>query len=292
MLEITYRHALERFLLEDLGQEGDLTAQVLDLTGRTSLASIVARQPGVAAGLGFMAPLFALLDPHSRTLDQLVEGQRFEPGETLLTLNGTTAALLAGERTALNLLSRCCGIATTTRHLVEQLEGTGTRLLPTRKTAPGLRLFDKYSVAVGGGARHRYALHDALMLKDNHLALGGGLEAVLRQARQRAGHMLVLELECDTLAQVDEALRADLALRQEAPRWPGLQAILLDNMDLATLREAVVRIQRHPRPILSEASGGIRPEQLRAVAETGVDFVSLGSLTHSVQPIDLGLDFR
>lgn len=291
MFELLYQDALRRFLLEDLGGEGDLSGHVLGLEGHSAAASFVAREAGTVAGLCFMESLFRLLDPRCVVETKMEEGADFESGASLLLLTGPTAALLAGERTALNLLSRCFGIATQTRNLTRQLEGTRTRLLPTRKTLPGLRFFDKYSVTVGGGSRHRYALNDAIMIKDNHLVIGGGIDAVLRRARERAGHMLVIEMECDTVDQVREVLRADAQLLKEYPRYPGVNAILLDNMEQDHLREAVSLIRSHPRMILSEASGGIRGDNLRAIASTGVDFISMGALTHTVIPVDIGLDF-
>lgn len=291
MFELLYLDALRRFLREDLGGEGDLSGQVLGLDRHTAAASFVAREAGTVAGLCFVEPLFRLLDPRCVVERRMEEGMDFEAGASLLLLTGPTAALLAGERTALNLLSRCFGIATQTRHLSRQLEGTQSKLLPTRKTLPGLRFFDKYSVAVGGGGRHRYALNDAIMIKDNHLVIGGGIDAVLRRAREKAGHMLVIEMECDTLEQVREVLRADIQLLRDYPRYPGVNVILLDNMERERLREAVSLIRSHPRMILTEASGGIRGDNLRAIASTGVDFISMGALTHTVIPVDIGLDF-
>lgn len=291
MFEILYRDALRRFLSEDLGVEGDVSGKVLGLEGHTAAAAFVARESGTVAGLCFLKTLFHELDPRCVVESQMAEGADFEAGASLLLITGPTAALLAGERTALNLLSRMFGIATQTRNLTRLLEGTSTRLLPTRKTLPGLRFFDKYAVSVGGGSRHRYGLNDAIMIKDNHLAIGGGIDAVLRRARATAGHMLVIEMECDTIAQVQEVLRADREMMKDNAREVGANVILLDNMDLEQLREAVGLIRNHPRTILCEASGGIRGDNLRAIAGTGVDYISMGALTHTVIPVDIGLDF-
>lgn len=291
MFEILYREALRRFLLEDLGVEGDVSGKVLGLTGHTAAAAFVAREAGTVAGLCFIGPLFQELDTRCVIERQMEEGAEFEAGASLLLLTGPTAALLAGERTALNLLSRMFGIAAQTRNLTRQLEGTGTRLLPTRKTLPGLRYFDKYAVTVGGGARHRFGLNDAIMIKDNHLVIGGGIDAVLRRARDTAGHMLVIEIECDTVDQVREVLRADRDMLRDNPRQVGANVILLDNMDNDRLREAVGLVRAHPRTILTEASGGIRGDNIRSIAGTGVDFISMGALTHTVIPVDIGLDF-
>jgi nicotinate-nucleotide pyrophosphorylase (carboxylating) len=291
MFDLLYRDALRRFLLEDLGVEGDVSGKVLGLDGHTAAAAFVARQPGTVAGLCFMEALFQELDKRCAIESAMDEGSEFEAGASLLLVTGPTAALLAGERTALNLLCRTFGIATQTRRLSRHLEGTSTRLLPTRKTLPGLRFFDKYAVSVGGGSRHRYGLNDAIMIKDNHLVIGGGIDAVLRRARAVGGHMLVIEMECDTIAQLREVLRADREMMEENPRQLGANVILLDNMSVDTLSEAVALIRNHPRTILSEASGGIRADNLRDIASTGVDFISMGALTHTVNPIDIGLDF-
>lgn len=291
MFELQYKAALERFLLEDLGVEGDVTSKFLGLEGREAAASIVAREPGLACGLIFVEPLFRLLDPGCKVTSRVEEGSEFEAGDSLLLLTGPATALLAGERTALNLLSRTFGIASQVRRLVAQLAGSSTRLLPTRKTLPGLRFFDKYAAEIGGAARHRYGLNDAIMIKDNHLTLGGHLEGVLEQVRHKAGHMLTVEMECDNLEQLKRILAADRSLLESEPRSRGVDVVLLDNMTLSDLSKGVELVQAHPRTILTEASGGIRPENLREVASTGVDFVSLGALTHTVTPIDLGLDF-
>lgn len=291
MFELQYRDALERFLLEDLGVEGDVTTKYLGLGRREAAASIVAREAGTVAGLVFVEPLFKALDPACRVESRVEEGHEFEAGASLLLVTGPAAAILAGERTALNLLSRTFGIATQVRRLVKLLEGLPTKLLPTRKTLPGLRFFDKYAAEMGGAARHRYGLNDAIMIKDNHLAMGGQIESVLRQTRENAGHMLTIEMECDTLVQLREVLAADRSLLEQDPRNRGVDVILLDNMTLTEMEEAVSLIRSHPRTILSEASGGIRPDNLRQVAGTGVDYVSMGALTHTVTPVDLGLDF-
>lgn len=291
MYELQYRDLLSSYLKEDLGVEGDVTTKYLALGKREGAASVVARESGTVAGLIFVEPLFKLLHPECRVKSSVEEGVDFEAGDSLLLITGPADALLSGERTALNLLSRTFGIATQTRALVQSLHGLSTRLLPTRKTLPGFRFFDKYAAEVGGAARHRYGLNDAVMLKDNHLSMGVSLDEVLRTVRDGAGHMLTLEFECDTLHQLREVLRADEELMKSEPRSRGVDVILLDNMSLEELRYAVGLIQAHPRLILSESSGGIRPENLREVAETGVDYVSMGALTHSVKPIDLGLDF-
>ena len=292
MFELLYRDALKRFLLEDLGVEGDVTSKHLGLTDSiTAKATIGARQAGVVAGLLFVEPLCKLLDERCHVEYRAGEGSEFEAGAKLLTLSGPAPAVLAAERTALNLLSRTFGIATQVRELVRKLEGTGCGLLPTRKTLPGLRFFDKYACETGGAARHRYSLNDAIMIKDNHLVVGGSLETVLARLRESAGHMLTIEMECDTPAQLQKILSADLALLESHPRTRGVDVVLLDNMRGEELRQCVEWIRSHPRVVVSEASGGIHPDNIRQVAESGVDFISLGALTHTVVPVDLGLDF-
>lgn len=291
MFELLYRDALRRFLEEDLGVEGDVTGKMLDLEGRTAAASIVAREAGTVAGLRFVEPLFQLLDSRCKVETSVEEGADFEAGASLLLVTGPAPALLAGERTALNLLSRTFGIATTTRRLTRILAGTQTQLLPTRKTLPGLRFFDKYAVETGGAARHRYGLNDALMIKDNHLVIGGGIDQVLRRARENAGHMLVIEVECDTLEQLQRVLDVDREMQRENPRQRGADVVLLDNMSLDEMSLAVEMVSAHTRAIVTEASGGISAENLRKIAETGVDYISMGALTHTVTPVDLGLDF-
>jgi nicotinate-nucleotide pyrophosphorylase (carboxylating) len=239
------------------------------------MAVIVARAAGRVAGLEPSLLAFRLLDPGCRVEVVRGDGSDVERGAAIARLTAHARALLSAERTALNLLGRLCGIATATRDVVARLEGLKTRIVDTRKTTPGLRALEKYAVRVGGGANHRHGLDDAVLVKDNHVALAGGIAEAVRRVRESVGHMVKLEVEVDTLAQLDEALAL------------GVDAVLLDNMDLATLRAAVERARGRA---LSEASGGIRPDTVRAVAETGVDMVSIGWLTHSAPALDVALD--
>jgi nicotinate-nucleotide pyrophosphorylase (carboxylating) len=275
LLPILYEDVVRRALAEDLGRAGDVTTDAIvppELVGR---AKIVARAAGRVAGLEPSLLAFRLLDPESRAEVVLKDGGDAAAGATLARIDARARALLGAERAALNLLGRLCGIATATRDVVARLEGLRTRVVATRKTTPGLRALEKYAVLVGGGSSHRYGLDDAVLVKDNHVALAGGIaEAVLR-VRRSVGHMLKLEVEVDTLAQLDQALAQ------------GVDAVLLDNMDLPTLREAVRRARGRA---LTEASGGIRPENVREIAETGVDLVSLGWLTHSAPALDVALE--
>jgi nicotinate-nucleotide pyrophosphorylase (carboxylating) len=266
-------------LQEDIGS-GDVTVQFFTPATIHAAASIVARQNCVLAGLDVAAECFRRVGP-DLTISPLAEnGASVAPGTPVLKISGSAGPIVTAERTALNFLQRLSGIATLTRSYVEAVEGTGTRILDTRKTTPGLRLLEKSAVAAGGGTNHRMGLHDMVMVKDNHLAAGvtlADLQKSIDHAKlSRPG--LRVELEADTLDQV----RAFYTLR-------GVDVILLDNMSPAQLREAV---RERPLGILLEASGGITLQTIRAVAETGVDFISVGALTHSATAIDFGLDFH
>ena len=275
LLPLIYEDTVRRALLEDLGRAGDVTTDAIVPPGLAGRAVVVARAAGRVAGLEPALHAFRLLDPECRIDVRLRDGSDAAKGDAMAHVAASARALLAGERTALNLLGRLSGIATVTRDVVQQLDGLKTRVAGTRKTTPGLRALEKYAVRVGGGTPHRYGLDDAVLVKDNHVALAGGIaEAVLR-VRRSVGHLVKVEVEVDTLAQLDDALAI------------GVDAVLLDNMDLPTLREAVRRARGHA---LTEASGGIRPENVREVAETGVDLVSLGWLTHSAPSLDVALD--
>jgi nicotinate-nucleotide pyrophosphorylase (carboxylating) len=258
-------------LAEDLGP-GDVTTQATVPAGARAVAVITQKAPGVVFGLDLVEEVFRSLDPEvvAERLGQ--EGVWREGGE-ILRVDGQAAALLSGERTALNFLQRLSGVATLAARCVTAIEGTGARILDTRKTTPGLRALEKAAVAAGGASNHRIGLYDAILIKENHAAMAGGVGAAIRAARQ-AHPELVLEVECRDLAEVDEALAAG------APR------LLLDNMDAAQLREAVAHVSGRAE---LEASGGVTLDTLRAVAETGVDFVSVGAMTHSAPALDLSL---
>ena len=275
LLPLLYEDVVRRALLEDLGRAGDVTTDAIVPPALSGRAVLVARKAGRVAGLDPALHAFRLLDAECRVDVRLRDGSDAAAGDAIARVTAGARALLTAERTALNLLGHLSGIATTTRDVVARLDGLETRVACTRKTTPGLRALEKYAVRVGGGSNHRYGLDDAVLVKDNHVALAGGVaEAVLR-VRKSVGHLVKVEVEVDTLAQLDEALAI------------GVDAVLLDNMDLATLREAVRRARGRA---LTEASGGIRPENVREVAETGVDLVSLGWLTHSAASLDVALD--
>lgn len=262
-------------LREDLGQAGDLTTDALVPADRRARALLVAREAGCLAGLEIALQTFALLDARCAWTLLAADSDEVAAGATLARLEGPARALLSAERVALNLLGRLCGIATTTRDMVRRVEGTGARIACTRKTTPGLRALEKYAVRCGGGGNHRFGLDDAILIKDNHVALAGGVVEAVRRARAASGHMVRLELEVDTLAQLEAVLDLDI------------DVLLLDNMSPDELRAAVALAGGR---FVLEASGGIRPETARAIAETGVQVLSAGWLTHSSPSLDVALD--
>jgi nicotinate-nucleotide pyrophosphorylase (carboxylating) len=272
---LLYEEVVRRALAEDLGRAGDLTSDAVLAPGLTATARLAARAAGRIAGLEVAASAFRLLDPGVAIDYHRADGDDVEAGAPLATIRGAARALLAAERTALNLLGRLSGIATATRDLVAVVAPHGARVVCTRKTTPGLRALEKYAVRAGGGANHRFGLDDAVLIKDNHRALAGGLRPAVERARRGVGHLVRIEVEVDSLAELREAL--DL----------GVDVVLLDNMSLDTLREAV-RLARGRA--LTEASGGIRPDTAAAIAATGVDLLSVGWLTHSAPALDVALD--
>jgi nicotinate-nucleotide pyrophosphorylase (carboxylating) len=262
-------------LREDLGRAGDLTTDAIVSADANGTGRIVAREPGVVSGIFLVERVFAVLDPRVAVAVAVADGERVAQGTVVATVSGPLRSLLTGERTALNLLSRLSGVATATSRLVQAVAGTRATIVDTRKTTPGLRALEKAAVRDGGGSNHRFGLDDAILIKDNHVAVAGSVTAAIEAARRRAGHLVKIEIEVDTLAQLDEALaaRADI--------------ILLDNFDLDALREAVARAGGRA---LLEASGRIDAETVRGVAETGVDLISSGALTHSARILDFGFD--
>lgn len=262
-------------LAEDLGRAGDVTAQATIPADARFSAVFVARKPGVVCGLACVRLTIAELDPSAEIRLMAADGDAVAAGAKLAWVEGNARALLSAERTALNLLGRLCGIATLTRAYVDAVAGTGARIVDTRKTTPGLRALEKYAVRCGGGVNHRFGLDDAILIKDNHVAACGSVGEAVRRAKAAAGHLTKVEVEVDSLSQLDEALA-------EAP-----DVVMLDNFSLDDLREAV---RRASGGVTLEASGGITLETVRAVAETGVDVISVGALTHSVSVLDIGLD--
>jgi nicotinate-nucleotide pyrophosphorylase (carboxylating) len=262
-------------LAEDLGRAGDVTAAACVPADTRLAAAFVARKPGVVAGLACARLTIHALDPAARFEPQAVDGDAVAAGAVLARVEANARALLSAERVALNLLGRLSGIATLTAAYVAAVEGTGVRIADTRKTTPGLRALEKHAVLCGGGLNHRFGLDDAILIKDNHIAACGGVGPALERARAAAGHLVKIEVEVDSLAQLDEAL----------PFGPDV--ILLDNFGLDDLRTAVARTAG--RATL-EASGGVSLETVRAIAHTGVGVISVGALTHSAPVLDIGLD--
>jgi len=264
-------------LLEDLGQAGDVTSDAIVPREARAEAALVARKGGVVAGLDLAKLSFELIDPAIETRVEKHDGAKLTPGETIATVHGPARGILTAERTALNFLCHLSGVATATATAVAAVAGYKARIVCTRKTTPGLRAVEKYAVRVGGGGNHRFGLDDAVLIKDNHVAIAGGVAEALRRARKNVGHMVKIEVEVDSLAQLAEALAA------------RVDAVLLDNMRPDMLREAVEMVGG--RAII-EASGGITLENVTAIAAAGVDLISIGWLTHSAAALDIGLDFR
>ena len=269
--------AVRAALLEDLGRAGDITTNGTIPAARQARAVIAARQPGIVAGLDLAKAAFRLLDPALSFETRIADGTAVTPGAILATIEGPARALLSAERVALNFLGRLSGIATLTSRYVAAVAHTKVRIVCTRKTTPGLRTFEKYAVLCGGGFNHRFGLDDAILIKDNHIAVAGGIIPALRAVKAAIGHLVKIEIEVDTLDQLDEVLTE------------GADVVLLDNMTPAQLREAVARVKGR---LLTEASGGVTLETVAAIAESGVDMISVGALTHSAQVLDVGLDIQ
>lgn len=262
-------------LAEDLGLAGDITSAAVIPAEHCSSLVMAARQPGILAGLDAAELAFQLVDPAVTIARHLEDGSVVNAGDIVATISGPSRGLLTGERTALNFLGHLSGIATVTAALVEAVKGTRASIACTRKTTPGLRALEKYAVRAGGGMNHRFALNDAVLIKDNHVAIAGGVAEAIRRARAGVGHMVKIEVEVDTLDQLREAMEI------------GVDAVLLDNMTPAQLRDAVTIVDR--RAII-EASGRITPTTAAAIAASGVDLISVGWCTHSAPTLDIGLD--
>jgi nicotinate-nucleotide pyrophosphorylase (carboxylating) len=260
-------------LREDLGS-GDVTSEILVPPGLHGQAVIQAKEPLIVAGLEIAIRAFNLLSGEVRVLARSEDGRKVEAGAVLLELEGAVRDLLGGERVALNILQHLSGVATLTRRFVDAVEGTGTKILDTRKTLPGMRALEKYAVRVGGGVNHRSSLSEGILVKENHLAACGGVTEAVKALKRKAPHTLRVEIEASTLEEVEEALAA------------GVDAILLDNMSIETILEAVKRVRGTAQ---LEVSGGVRLENVREIAETGVDAISVGMLTHSAPGVDISM---
>ena len=273
MLEPLVRAAL----LEDLGRAGDLTTDTIVPPNARASMTIRARQPGVVAGLDLARLAFCLIDPAIDLAIEKPDGTALQSGDVVGRLEGPARGLLTAERTALNFLCHLSGIASVTHGIVAAVAHTRATIVDTRKTTPGLRALEKYAVRAGGGGNHRFGLDDAVLIKDNHVAIAGGIRPAIERARAGVGHLVKVEVEVDTLDQLAQALAV------------GVDAVLLDNMAPDMLRQAVATVAGRA---ITEASGRVNPETAAAVAETGVDLISVGWLTHSAPVLDLGLDFE
>jgi nicotinate-nucleotide pyrophosphorylase (carboxylating) len=272
---VPYDALLRAAIAEDVGA-GDITTEALIPASTPATADVVVRSTGVLAGLAVALRTFALLDPRISYEVKFEDGDRIPGGTTVARLTGPARGILTAERVALNLLGRLSGIATITRSYVDEARGFPAKIADTRKTTPGLRALEKYAVRAGGGVNHRFGLHDAILIKDNHLAAVGSIADAVSRARAGVSPNVVIEVECDTLAQVAAALEA------------GANAVLLDNMDDATIANAVTAAAGRA---ITEASGNVNLRTVRGIASTGVDVISVGALIHSAISLDVGLDF-
>jgi nicotinate-nucleotide pyrophosphorylase (carboxylating) len=275
LTDLQIRPLVEAALREDV-RSGDVTTQALIPSGTRGVALMNFREDGVLCGVDLARLAWEFLGGIEVEVLRR-DGEKISQGETVLRVQGNAATILTGERVALNFVQRLSGIATLTRQFVDAVEGTGARIADTRKTTPGLRLLEKYAVRCGGGSNHRFALDDMILIKDNHIALCGGIEQAIQRARKIIGHSLKIEVECDTLEQVEKAACA------------GADIILLDNMKPDDLKRAVGIIDKRA---LSEASGGVNLQTVSAIAESGVDIISVGALTHGARSLDIGLDIE
>lgn len=274
--EILIKPIVEAALTEDLGRRGDVTSQATIPAGMQAQLQIKARQAGVVCGMDLARLSFALVDAEIAFVAEVADGDRVEADTVLATVRGNAHHLLTAERTALNFMTHLSGIATATRQVVDSVSNYPAQITCTRKTIPGLRIVQKYAVRCGGGRNHRLGLDDAILIKDNHIAIAGDIKAAIEKAQAFAGHLIPIEVEVDTIDQLKQALDA------------GANLVLLDNMPPDVLSQAVALCEGRAK---TEASGGVTPETVQAVAKTGVDFIAMGYLTHSTTALDIGLDF-
>ncbi len=273
------REQIRGWLAEDIGS-GDITTEATIPRDASAKAVIHVKESGIVAGLPIAKLVFEMVDPTLVFMPKLEDGQRVQRGDVLAEVEGSIHSLLTGERLALNLMQRLSGIATKTRAFVDALGGLPVRLVDTRKTTPGHRLLEKYAVRVGGGANHRFGLYDAVMIKDNHIKGSGGIRQAVEAARARIPHTMKIEVETESLEQVEEALAS------------GADIIMLDNMGAALMKQAVSRIKAAAPHVIVEASGGVTLETVRVIASCGVDVISVGGLTYSFHALDISLDLH
>lgn len=262
-------------LLEDLGHRGDITSDAIVPPGALAQLQLRSREVGVLAGLDLARLSFELIDPSIQFKALLADGARLQPGDCIADISGSARTILTAERSALNFLGMLSGVASVTARIADAIAPHGSRLTCTRKTLPGLRALQKYAVRVGGGSNHRFGLDDAILIKDNHIAIAGDLPTAVRRAQAAAGHMVQIEVEVDTLEQLEQALDLNVAI------------VLLDNMDLPTLHQAVAMAKGRA---ITEASGRVNESTAAAIAATGVDLIAVGWITHSAPVLDIGLD--
>ncbi len=274
---LLFEKSVKEALLEDLGRAGDITSEAIFNKNIKIEATLVARKCGVLCGTATALTAFQLIDPEIKYDNILIDTALVNSGDIIARINGSATSILAAERVALNFLGHLSGISTLTAKYVSQISHTHAKICDTRKTTPNLRALEKYAVSCGGGVNHRFGLDDAILIKDNHIAVAGGVAAALRAAKQKIGHLVKIEIEVDTLDQLYEALSE------------GVDVVMLDNMSIPQLAEAVRMINKQA---LSEASGGISLDTVAAVAETGVNLISVGALTHSAPVLDVGLDIH
>ena len=277
LAEVLLKPLVERALIEDLGRRGDVTSQATIPADMQAQLQIKARQAGVICGMDLARLSFALIDAEIEFIAQINDGEMVEAGAVLAIVRGNARNLLTAERTALNFMTHLSGIATDTKKIVDNVAAYPAQITCTRKTIPGLRIVQKYAVRCGGGRNHRLGLDDAILIKDNHIAIAGDITSAIKQAQDFAGHLIPIEVEIDNLEQLALALDA------------GVSLVLLDNMLPEILSQAVSMCKGRAK---TEASGGITPETVQVVAKTGVDFIAMGYLTHSTTALDIGLDFN
>ncbi len=265
-------------ILEDLGHGNDVTSENIIPPDKQATAVMHARARGVLAGIRVAETAFRMIDPELVMNRYVSSGDAVLKGKEILSIQGSAQSIMAGERVALNFISHLSGVATLTARFVEEIKRTDAKICCTRKTIPGLRTLQKYAVLAGGGSNHRFGLDDCVLIKDNHIAIAGGVTQALDKAKAHTGHMMKVEIEVDTLAQLEEVLKHG-----------GADVVMLDNMDTDTLKKAVALIDGR---LITEASGGVTLESVKAIAQTGVDYISVGALTHSAPSLDIGLDIQ